>query len=88
MLAAIFAGSADAIFTTTLDSTITSWNARAEELYGLAASEVIGGSVLVLYPPGQTDEEERILARVRNGEDIRELDAVRVRGTASACPSG
>jgi two-component system, cell cycle sensor histidine kinase and response regulator CckA len=50
--AAIVESSGDAIIGWTLDGTTTSWNAGAEQMYGYAASEMIGHSVFVLVPPG------------------------------------
>ena len=40
--AALIAAADDAIVTTTLDGTVTSWNAAATRLYGYDACEVVG----------------------------------------------
>lgn len=40
--------SIDAIVGADLDGTVTSWNASAERIFGYAAAEIVGGSVLTL----------------------------------------
>ena len=57
-LAAIVEGAEDAIFSRTLDGTITSWNEGAEHLFGWTAEEMIGQSYLKLIPGGQVIEQE------------------------------
>src|SRR5690349_68323 len=85
-LAAILDTTDDAIITTTLDSIITGWNAAAEDLYGFPASEAIGRSMLMLLPPGRSDEETRIVEDARRGESVRNVAAVRVGRDGSAMP--
>ncbi|MDP4301791.1 PAS domain S-box protein [Leptothrix discophora] len=70
-LAAVVESSADAIVSKTLTGTITSWNAAATALFGHAADEVLGRSILMLVPPERIDEENDLLARVRAGEAVR-----------------
>src|SRR5262249_13197911 len=59
-LAAIVESSEDAILSKNLDGIIQSCNARAEELFGYTAAELVGQSVRVLIPPDRQDEEDDI----------------------------
>lgn len=69
----------DAIITKTLNSTITSWNAGAERLFGYTAAEAIGKSVTMLIPSDHEDEEPMILERISRGEHTDHYETVRVR---------
>ena len=51
-LASIVEASDDAIFASSLDGTVVSWNSGAERLYGYKAEEVVGRPVAVLVPAG------------------------------------
>jgi PAS domain S-box-containing protein len=78
-LAAIVESSDDAIISKTLDGIITSWNPAAERLFGYAATEAIGRSMLIVIPPERAHEEVEILARIRSGERIDHFKTRRVR---------
>ncbi len=78
-LAAIVASSDDAIISTDLQGTITSWNNGAERLYGYTAAEIIGKSVTMILAPERQDEESRILDMLRKGERIEHYETVRRR---------
>jgi PAS domain S-box-containing protein len=77
-LAAIVAGSNDAIFAKTLDGIILSWNRGAEQIYGYEPREVIGRHVSMLAPDDRKEEIQGILDRLRRGEDIRHFRTKRV----------
>jgi two-component system, cell cycle sensor histidine kinase and response regulator CckA len=59
-LAAIVESSEDAILSEDLQGIVTSWNRKAEQLYGYSAAEIIGqpGSILV---PQRVDESKGVL---------------------------
>ena len=80
---AIVQSSEDAIISMTLGGIVTSWNPAAERMYGYAADEAIGQPITMLIPPDRVDEEQKILARVANGERLQNLETVRRRRDGS-----
>jgi PAS domain S-box-containing protein len=76
-LALIVESSQDAIFTETLDGTITFWNAAAARMYGYTAAEAVGRHVSMLAPPGHEGEIDALLARIGRGEKIDHYDTLR-----------
>ncbi|HKC89429.1 MAG TPA: PAS domain S-box protein, partial [Blastocatellia bacterium] len=78
-LVAIVESSDDAIYSNDLNDVILSWNKGAERLFGYAAEEVIGKSIMIVIPPDRADEETRVLESVRRGEKIDHYETVRRR---------
>jgi PAS domain S-box-containing protein len=78
-LAAIVESSFDAIISKDLNSVITSWNGAAQRMFGYAAEEAVGRSVLMLIPDHLKDEEADIIGRVRNGEVVASYETIRRR---------
>src|SRR5437763_469533 len=78
-LAAIVESSEDAVISKTLDGTVLSWNAGAEQVYGYPASEAIGRQMTFLLPEDRPDEEAVILDRVGNGDRVEHFETVRRR---------
>ena len=76
-LAAIVDSSVDAIIGADLDGTVTSWNAGAEHIFGYRAAEVLGRSIRMLAPLGETGQDEA-LARAGLGEVIAPYEAGRL----------
>jgi PAS domain S-box-containing protein len=76
-LAAIIESSEDAIISKGLDGTIKTWNKGAERLFGYAADEIIGHSILTLIPEERRHEEPEIVARMRRGDRIDHIDTIR-----------
>lgn len=74
---AIIQGSDDAIISKTIDGTITSWNPGAERLFGYAATEAIGRSILMLFPDNRVSEEAMLLGRIKAGERLKNFETVR-----------
>ena len=79
LLASIVASSDDAIVSKNLDGVITSWNKGAERIFGYSAKEAIGQHITLIIPGARRDEENDILARLRQGERIDHFDTVRRR---------
>jgi two-component system CheB/CheR fusion protein len=82
-LAAIVTSSDDAIISTALDGTITSWNKGAERLFGYSAESAIGKPMSLLTPDDLNDEEPKILERIGRGEAIEIYETVRKRQDGS-----
>jgi PAS domain S-box-containing protein len=76
-LAAIVSSSEDAIFSTTLDGEVTSWNAGATRLFGYEADEMIGQSFIRLVPHDRHELETQVLDRLRQGGSLN-YETVRV----------
>jgi PAS domain S-box-containing protein len=75
-LAAIVESSHDAIFSTTEDGTIRTWNAAAERLFGYACADIIGRPESVLVPPDRLDEVPMVLERLSRGGRIDDYETV------------
>ncbi|MBL8268005.1 chemotaxis protein CheB [Steroidobacter sp.] len=78
-LAAIVESSQDAIISHTFDSTITSWNAGAEAIFGYSAAEAIGRPFSMLIPSQQSEDVPQILDRVKHGERVEHFEIDRLR---------
>ncbi len=76
-LAAIVESSDDAIIGKDLNGIITSWNKGAEKIFGYAASEMLGTSILRLIPADRQDEENQILEKIRRGESVEHFETRR-----------
>ena len=76
-LAAIVAFSDDAIISTSLDGTVTTWNRAAEAIFGYRPEDIIGKPVFVLAAAGREDEMPRMLDRIKNGERIEHYETSR-----------
>jgi PAS domain S-box-containing protein len=85
-IATIVEDSNDAIIANTLDGIITSWNLAAERLYGYCAQEIVGRSVGLLVPAGQTEEITSIRKEINAGEHVEELETTRVRKDGTVFP--
>jgi PAS domain S-box-containing protein len=76
-LAALLDSFYDAVVSTSLDGTIESWNRSAEALFGHQAKDVIGRSIAVIAPPGDTSGDE-LIRRARQGERIGFFETTRL----------
>jgi PAS domain S-box-containing protein len=82
-LAAIVESSEDAIASSTLDGTITSWNRGAERLFGYSASEIVGQSTASFVGPDAWPEFQQTLERIGQQGGIHRYDARRLKKDGS-----
>lgn len=78
-LASIVTLSHDAIIGKNLDGIVTNWNPGAEEIYGYTAAEMIGRSIHTLIPRDRADDFASIMRAIKNGENLRHYESVRVK---------
>ena len=78
-LAAIVSSSKEAIFSTTVDGTILTWNPGAEAMLGYPAKEAVGHQVSdLIFPPDRQAEYAKTLQRLLRG-DPQQFDTIRKR---------
>jgi PAS domain S-box-containing protein len=85
-LAAIVESSDDAIYGTTLDGIIVSWNRGAERLYGYTSEEAIGRSISLLAPSSRGCEVANLLEKIKRHEPVEHYETVRVRKDGRELP--
>ena len=85
-LAAIVESSEDAIYGKNLDSIIVSWNPAAERIYGYSTEEIIGRSIVALFPLNRRDELLDILATIRRGETVTIQETERLHKSGRKIP--
>lgn len=86
MFAAIVDSSEDAIISKTLDGVITSWNSASEKLYGYTEEEILGKPITILIPLERGQEEEHIIEKIRNGENVDHFETIRISKTGKLIP--
>jgi PAS domain S-box-containing protein len=77
LLAAIVESSDDAIISTTLDGTITSWNRAAERIFGYTAHEMMGRSTNLLRSADASEDPAAVLDKIRLGERVDHCKTLR-----------
>jgi PAS domain S-box-containing protein len=76
-LAAIVQSSEDAIIRLDPAGIITDWNPAAEKTYGYRAPEAVGRHIRLILPPGRGREVDRLIGRLRDGNEVRTFETVR-----------
>src|SRR5256885_414627 len=77
-LAAMVDSSSDAIFSTSLDGVIRTWNRGAERLFGWSEAEAVGQPATIIIPEDRHAEDQKVLECVRRGETVSHLETLRV----------
>lgn len=85
-MAAIVEDSCDAIFSTSPDGLITSWNRAAEHLYGLSAEEAVGARITSLAPPERREEVEHNREVLNAGGHVDPYQTERIRKDGTRWP--
>lgn len=85
-LAAIVDASGDVILSTDLNSIVRSWNPAAEALFGYRADEIVGQSILRLFPPELQGEEAVLISRLLDGETITGMETIRCTKSGQRVP--
>ncbi|HMK60696.1 MAG TPA: PAS domain S-box protein [Dissulfurispiraceae bacterium] len=75
-LEGLIENSPDAIVTTDLNGTVTSWNDASEKMFGYARDEVMG-RFLPIVPHFLVDTEKSYMIQIGNGETLKDLETVR-----------
>lgn len=79
LLASIVESSEDAIIGENLEGHVLSWNAGAQRIFGYPAEEVIQRPFLSLVAPEHATELNKILTKVKRGEEAIHIETVGVR---------
>jgi PAS domain S-box-containing protein len=78
-LSAIVESSQDAIIGKDLNGIVSSWNSGAERIFGYSAAEMIGQPIATIIPDNRRPEEDVVLATIRQGTPVANLETVRRR---------
>lgn len=85
-MAAVVEYSCDAIYSTSPDGIITSWNRAAENLFGYSTEEAVGTRVARLAPPERYGEVERNLRILNAGGHVDAYQTERIRKDGTRWP--
>lgn len=85
-MAAIVECSDDAIFSTSPDGIIQSWNHGAERLYGFSAEEAVGSPVTILAPDERRAEVEHNRHVLNRGGSVESYQTERMRKNGTLIP--
>ena len=85
-LAAIAGSSDAAIVGKDLSGTVTSWNKAAETMFGYAADEIVGRSIIAIVPGDRIEEEASLLYRICRGEKVVQFETKRQCKTGTIIP--
>jgi PAS domain S-box-containing protein len=80
---AIIDSATEAIFSSSLDGRIMSWNPAAEWMFGYRAEDVLGQSVEILIPEGGGDDMRAAARAIEEGAGAQQYDSVRRRKDGS-----
>jgi diguanylate cyclase (GGDEF)-like protein/PAS domain S-box-containing protein len=83
---AILHSSEDAIFSTTLQGVVTSWNPAATRLYGYRADKMLGDATTLPFFPDRLLEKAHLLDRLKRIESFESFDSTHLHQDGTAMP--
>jgi two-component system, OmpR family, sensor histidine kinase VicK len=69
----------DALFGTTLEGSLLTWNKGAQKLYGYTASEILGGPATILESPNQFPSQTEVLKELKSSGSVPNYETVHLR---------
>lgn len=78
LLETLIDSSSDAIYSYSLEGTISSWNPSAVRLFGYSTQEMVGRSMRVLVPPEGEGELGGFTEAVANGRVVQDYQTIRL----------
>lgn len=85
-LGRIVESSDDAIYSINLETSITSWNNGAANLYGFKKEEIIGKNISHLMPEETLKETLALLNKIKKGEQVNKSESVRRKKDGTVFP--
>ncbi len=83
LLVSIVESSEDAILSMDMEGIVTSWNTRAEKMFGYSANEIVGKSIRFIYPIDKESELDEITIKLKQNERIEHFETERKRKDGS-----
>lgn len=82
----LFDGTFDIVLSITPAGNISSWNKRAEEVFGYTANEIIGKNTSVLVPKELLNKQKEIITKVKESGFVEGLESIRVAKDGTRIP--
>lgn len=82
-LAEIVTYSTDAIYSCDMNGIILNWNKGAEKTYGWTSAEIIGQSIIKLYPPNQMQEFDKTRSQLMKKQTVSHFETQRLHKNGS-----
>lgn len=67
----------DAIIQKDCNGIVQQWDAGAEHLFGYTAEEMVGRSILCLFPPDRVNEEVALMQLIQEGQELSYIETSR-----------
>ncbi len=69
----------NALISTRVDGTITTWNLSAEKIYGYSAEDIINHPISLIISPAHRDEIPSMLSKIARGDSVTHYETVGMR---------